>query len=232
LRGGDYDIFITDLDLPDGCGKEFIKEINESEGIVVPKIFVYSSREITKEEFLELEEVSQSIILKGNASKSRLMDDIGLFFESICEKAEHQTTQGVAKNNIEMGSAILKDKRILLVDDDVRNTFALTKYLKKEGLKITMADNGQAALKKLFEAEEAFHLVLMDIMMPVMDGYEAMGAIRKERKYKELPIIALTANAMPEDRKKCIDAGASDYLTKPVDMEKLLSLMRVWIAKN
>ena len=120
---------------------------------------------------------------------------------------------------------------MLIVDDDMRNTFALSKVLEKTGMKIVLAENGQLALD-LLQKEDDIDLVLMDIMMPVMDGYEAMRRIRKNERTAEMPIIALTAKAMPEDRAKCLQAGANDYLTKPVDVDRLLSLIRVWISKH
>ena len=121
-------------------------------------------------------------------------------------------------------------KKILLVDDDMRNLFALSKILKERGMEIVKAENGQKALD-ILDTHADIDLVLMDIMMPEMDGYEAMKRIRSQRKFKNLPIIALTAKAMKDDKQKCIDAGANDYITKPVDIERLLSLMRVWLSK-
>ena len=126
---------------------------------------------------------------------------------------------------------VLRERTILLVDDDLRNTFALSKMLKKHGMNVIIADNGQMALEKL-DSEKGVELVIMDIMMPVMDGYEAMRAIRAGKQWKHLPIIALTARAMPEEQEKCMAAGANDYLMKPVDLERLLTLMRVWLFKQ
>jgi CheY-like chemotaxis protein len=135
---------------------------------------------------------------------------------------------GGAKNTATLEGA-LKNKLVLVVDDDMRNIFALTSALQAYDLKIEIANNGVEALKKLEEKPET-HLVLMDIMMPEMDGYEAMAEIRKQNRFKKLPIIALTAKAMKDDREKCIEAGANDYISKPVDIDKLLSLMRVWLS--
>ena len=126
---------------------------------------------------------------------------------------------------------VLQGRKVLLVDDDMRNTFALSKVLQQSGVEIVMADNGALALEKL-EEEPGIELVVMDIMMPVMDGYEAIRKIRAQRRFEKLPIIALTAKAMPEDRAKCLEAGASDYLVKPVDADKLLSLVRVWLFEQ
>ena len=136
------------------------------------------------------------------------------------------------RNMIQMihdSDEILKGKNILLVDDDMRNTFALSGLLQKLGMTISMAANGQQALDKL--EDEEFDMVLMDIMMPIMDGYEATRLIKGQQRFHNLPVIALTAKAMPEDRQICLEAGANDYLAKPIDQERLLSLMRVWLFK-
>jgi CheY-like chemotaxis protein len=133
-------------------------------------------------------------------------------------------------SNLNDKDALFKSKKVLLVDDDMRNVFALSKILKERGLDIVKADNGFSALNAL-DIDPNVDMVLMDIMMPEMDGYEAMKKIRQQVKFRNLPIIALTAKAMKEDRQKCIDAGANDYITKPVDVERLLSLMRVWLSK-
>ena len=125
----------------------------------------------------------------------------------------------------------LQNRTVLLVDDDLRNTFALSKLLKKHGMNVVIADNGQMALDKL-KTEKAIELIIMDIMMPVMDGYQAMREIRRQVAWRQLPIIALTARAMPEEQERCMEAGANDYLVKPVDIERLLTLLRVWLFKQ
>ena len=127
--------------------------------------------------------------------------------------------------------AVLQGRTLLLVDDDLRNTFALSKLLKKHAMNIVIADNGQMALDKLKE-NKSIELIIMDIMMPVMDGYQAMREIRAQRSLREVPIIALTARAMPEEQEKCMAAGANDYLTKPVDIERLLTLLRVMLFRQ
>jgi len=149
-----------------------------------------------------------------------------MFLHSVESKLSAQQRKIMSK--LHSLEAIFDNKKILLVDDDMRNTYALSKVLSDAGLEVVMADNGKMALEKLKE-EPDVTLVIMDIMMPVMDGYEAISKIRKIKKHKDLPIIALTAKAMPEDKAKCIDAGADDYMTKPVDVEKLLNMMRVWL---
>jgi CheY-like chemotaxis protein len=133
-------------------------------------------------------------------------------------------------NNLHDKETAFHSKKILLVDDDTRNVFALSQILKERGMEIIKAENGKNALE-LLETHSSIDLVLMDIMMPEMDGYEAMKRIRSQVKFKNLPVIALTAKAMKDDKQKCIDAGANDYITKPIDVERLLSLMRVWLSK-
>lgn len=229
-----FNMIIIDLDSEDRTHAKLSQTLDENYGNSFPKIVIYSDRITSNEDLKQLEKITSSIILKGAESQSRLLDDISMFFHDLnpTERKKPQEPTGTekAKTNVNQGSAVLIDKRVLLVDDDIRNTFAVGKLLKKEGLKVVMADNGEAAIKKLKAADDPFDIILMDMMMPIMDGYEAMEKIREERKYKKLPIIALTAKAMPEDRQKCIDSGANDYLSKPVNTEKLLSLIRVWVS--
>lgn len=195
-----------------------------------------------------IEKYGCHVILDGPHSEQRLHDEVSLFLsqfkpkiiETLNETAQ-QPAAPVAptapvtttvEEDSSKGNAVSVDGcNVLLVDDDLRNTFALSKVLKKQGMIVTLADNGQMALDKL-AADDKIDIVLMDIMMPVMDGYEAMTQIRQQPKYDNLPIIALTAKAMQEDRRKCVEAGASDYLTKPVDVDKLVAMMKVWLYKE
>ncbi|XOV93321.1 MAG: response regulator [Bacteroidota bacterium] len=222
------DCIVLDIGLPDISGFELIEKLENNNGGVVPPIIVYTGRELTKEEANSLQEHAETVIIKGVKSDERLLDETALFL--------HRTVRDLPANKKEMITSmydketIFIGKKILIVDDDMRNVFALSKVLKEKGLDIAKADNGMTALKAL-KGDESIDMVLMDIMMPEMDGYECMKEIRKMRHLKELPIIALTAKAMKDDRKKCIDAGANDYITKPVDIERLLSLMRIWIKK-
>jgi CheY-like chemotaxis protein len=176
-----------------------------------------------------LSKYAKSIVLKEADSEERVLDEVLLFLHSV--ESSLPAEQREVVRMLHDPDQVLQDRKILLVDDDMRNTYALSKALQKSGLTVVMADNGKLALDKL-ETEADIELVVMDIMMPVMDGYEAMRAIRAQQCFEKLPIIALTANAMPEDRAKCLEAGANDYLTKPVEVEKLLSLMRVWLFRQ
>jgi tubulin-specific chaperone A len=192
-------------------------------------IVIYTGKELSKEEAAVLEKYSDSIILKGDRSFERLLSETTSFLNKL--KAEKQAQkEEVLKNEEEKGSKVLEGKTILLVDDDMRNVFALSSFLESNHAKVIIAKNGKIGVEKLKENPEV-DLVLMDIMMPEMDGYEAMRLIRQDERFKDLPIIALTAKAMKEDRDKCIQAGANDYLAKPIDTSKLMSLLRVWLHK-
>ena len=181
---------------------------------------------MTKKEETGLRKYTKSIIVKGAKSPDRLLDEVSLFLHRVESDLpeEQQSTLKLHHDKEE----IFSEKRILVVDDDVRNIFALSSILEEKDVDIVTAENGLEAIEEL-KKDSNIDLVLMDIMMPEMDGYEAMKKIRKQKQFKELPIIALTAKAMKGDRQKCIDAGANDYLAKPVDVEKLLSMLRVWL---
>ncbi|WP_261301322.1 response regulator [Paenibacillus andongensis] len=228
MRSQSFDCVILDLTLPDMTGFELLQQlVVDSEGSV-PPIIINTGKELTQEEYKELNQFTDSIVIKGANSPDRLLDEVSLFLHSV-----HKSLPQAQKEMIRMvrdSDETLKGRKILLVDDDLRNTFALSKILRKHGLDVVMADNGKLALDKL-ESETGIELVIMDIMMPVMDGYEAIGHIRTIPKFQSLPIIALTAKAMTGDREKCIERGANDYMTKPVDTDKLLSLIRVWLLR-
>jgi len=197
--------------------------------ISLPPVIVYTGREINKEEEQKLRKYADSIIIKGSKSEERLLDETALFLHKVEKQSSPKKSDKIISSPVEKDD-VFKGKKILLVDDDMRNVFALSKILQEKDMVIVKAENGLKAIQKL-EQETDINLVLMDIMMPVMDGYEAMKKIRENPLLKKLPIIALTAKAMKEDRDKCIESGASDYMTKPVDVEKLLSLMKVWLYK-
>ena len=222
------DCIILDIGLPDMTGFELIHTLGEMKGHNLPPIIVYTGKELTKEENNLLHKYSDSIIIKGIKSEERLLDETALFL--------HRTISNLPKSkqimihNLHDKEAIFQSKKILLVDDDMRNVFALSKILQERGMEVIKSEDGKNALNML-EVHNDIDLVLMDIMMPEMDGYEAMKRIRSQIKFRNLPIIALTAKAMKDDKQKCIDAGANDYITKPIDVDRLLSLMRVWLSK-
>lgn len=220
-----YDCIVLDLGLPDMSGFDLLRKLREAD-VKIPPIVVYTGREITPEENEELLQYTQNIIIKGVKSEERLLDETALFLHRVVDDMpEHQKKMLV---NLYDKDQMFRDKKVLVVDDDMRNIFALTQVLEASRMKVVMAPNGEKALD-ILEKDPGFDLVLMDIMMPVMDGYETMARIRKDERFQKLPIIALTAKAMKEDREKSLAAGANDYLSKPVDLQKLFNLMRIWL---
>ena len=194
---------------------------------------VYTGRELSADDEMRLRRYSKSIIIKGAKSPERLLDEVTLFLHQVVAELPEQQQNMIrqARNR----DALLEGRRILIVEDDVRNVYALTNILEPRGARVEIARNGKEALERLatsqLHRELAVDLVLMDVMMPVMDGLTATRAIRENPAWAKLPIIALTAKAMPDDQQRCIEAGASDYMAKPLDVEKLLSLVRVWMPK-
>lgn len=226
----EFDCIILDLTLPDMTGFEWLQSIESQAGNKEPPpVIVYTARDLTEDENRKLNHYTGSIVIKGASSSERLLDEVTLFLHSV-ESTLTKDQQAMIRMQHDPDK-VLHNRKVLLVDDDMRNTFALSKLLKKHGMEVVIADNGQMALEKLAE-EKNIELVIMDIMMPIMDGYQAMHAIRAQERYSNLPIIALTARAMPEEQDRCIEAGADDYLVKPVDVERLLTLMRVWLFRH
>jgi len=226
LSQGGYDCMILDLGLADMSGFELLEKIRKDPRCATVPVIVYTGRDLTLKEENELREYTESIIIKGVKSPERLLDESALFLHRV--EANMPIEKQRMLKLVHDKEAVLDGKTVLLVDDDMRNVFALSNVLEDKGLNIIVARNGLESLEKLKEYGE-IALVLMDIMMPKMDGYEAMREIRKDARLKKLPIIALTAKAMMGDRAKCIEAGANDYLAKPVDTDKLISMLRVWL---
>ncbi len=194
--------------------------------MTLPPIILYSNRDLRKDEQEKWENYAKSLVIKEATSPERLIDEVTLFLHSV--ETSLPPGQKKAVRMLHDPDAILQDRNVLLVDDDARNTFALAQIFNKHNMNVTMADNGMLAIEKL-QKQNNIDLLLIDIMMPDMDGYETIAEIRKMKQFDDLPIVALTAKAMPEDRAKCIKAGADDYISKPVNIDKLLSLMRVWL---
>ena len=226
VRSKPYDCVILDLGLPDMTGFELLERLTSDSDIILPPIIVYTGRDLSFEEEEMLRQYSESIIIKGVKSEERLLDETSLFLHRMMKDLPRDKKQMIT--DIHDSDQMFKGKTVLLVDDDMRNVFALSKVLAQRNMTVLKAENGQKAVD-IIKKTPGIDLVLMDIMMPVMDGYEAMKKIRKDRQFAKLPIIALTAKAMKQDKSDCIEAGASDYLTKPVDMDRLLSMMRVWL---
>ncbi|MBN9073109.1 MAG: response regulator [Rhizobiales bacterium] len=233
LKEETFDCMVLDLSLPDASGYSLLETLSQESAYSFPPVIVYTGRELADDDEQRLRRYSKSIIIKGAKSPERLLDEVSLFLHQVISElpAEQQKMIRKARHR----DALLEGRRILVVEDDVRNVYALTNILEPRGAIVEIARNGKEALNALERAaskpELAIDLVLMDVMMPVMDGLTATSEIRKNPEWKKLPIIALTAKAMPDDQKRCIDAGANDYMAKPLDVEKLLSLVRVWMPK-
>ncbi len=219
-----FDCMVLDLGLPDMSGFELLKRLRAEGRCAALPVIVYTGRELSREEERELREVSESIIVKGAKSEERLVDETAIFLHRVVNKLGKSRQQVIV--NLYDRDFYLQEKKVLLVDDDMRNLFALAKVLDDRGLQVIKAEAGDKALSLLRDGAEA-DLILMDIMMPGLDGYQTTRAIRELGI--RTPIIALTAKAMKEDRDKCLAAGANDYLAKPVDIDRLMSMMRVWL---
>ena len=226
LKSNAYDCMILDLKLPDISGFEVLNRLDESEEIPIPPVIVYTGRDLTREEEYQLQKYASSIIVKGVKSQERLLDETALFLHRVVDNLPATKRKMISALHDE--DTVFQGKKILVADDDMRNVFAISKILEEKGMDVHKAADGQKALDILNKKPD-MDLVLMDIMMPVMDGYEAIRKIRAQECFRSLPILAVTAKAMREDRDKCISAGANDYLPKPVEIERLLSLMRVWL---
>ena len=207
------------------AGFTLVKQIAE-EGLPALPIIFYTGRELTTEEKSQLRAQSDRIILKDAADPERLIDETTLFLHRV--EAQLPRAQQKLLQHLHAGEALFRGKKILIVDDDARNVFALTSALERHGLEVISAENGLTGVSAL-ELNPDVDLVLMDVMMPEMDGYEATAKIRKNKRFEELPIIILTAKAMKGDREESLSSGASDYIAKPVAIEQLLSVMRVWL---
>ena len=227
LRAERYGCLVLDLCLPDMEGGALLKRA-ENQGLQLPPVVVHTARDLTEQEERNLRERAESIVIKGVRSQERLLDEVSLFLHCTVKDLPESKRQII--QDLHETDTLLKDKKVLIVDDDMRATFAIARLLSEHGMQPLKAENGERALR-LLDQESDLDLVLMDIMMPKMDGYETMRRIRDQDRFRNLPLIALTAKAMPEDRARCIDAGANDYLSKPVDAQRLVSLMRVWLYR-
>ncbi|MGE6759212.1 response regulator [Corallococcus interemptor] len=234
LREHTFDCMVVDLHLPDLSGHELLEKMAAEESVSFPPVIVYTGHTLSRDEEQRLRRFSRSIIIKGARSPERLLDEVTLFLHQVESRLppEHQRMLQAARDR----ESTLEGRRILVVEDDVRNIFALSSVLEPRGAKVEIARNGKEALalltKSLAQPHLAVDLVLMDVMMPEMDGLTATREIRKHEVWRKLPIIALTAKAMRDDQEKCLQAGANDYIAKPLDVEKLLSLLRVWMPKG
>ncbi len=233
LRQQTFDCMVMDLALPDASGFSLLETLSQDGDHAFPPVIVYTGRDLSPDSEQRLRRYSNSIIIKGAKSPERLLDEVSLFLHQVVSELppEQQKMIQKARNR----DAVIEGRRILVVEDDIRNVYALTNLLEPRGARIEIARNGQEAIEALERSAEdpskAIDLVLMDVMMPVMDGLTATRRIRDDAQWAKLPIVMLTAKAMPDDQEKCVAAGANDYMAKPIDVDKLLSLVRVWMPR-
>ncbi len=228
VSGATVDVIILDLGLTDGNGLDLCKQLKNNKANI--PVIIYTGYSVSEPEEAEIKQYASAIVIKTVNSGERLVDEVEILLKN--PKPKQQSTTGYAKSTISMHTNIdFSGKTILVVDDDIKNTFVITSALEQYNANILSAKNGKQAIE-ILEQNDAIHLVLMDIMMPVMNGYEAMEAIRANDKWKNLPVIAVTAKALKEDKIKCFQSGASDYLTKPIDYDVLINVVNNWFQKS
>jgi len=223
-----YDCMVVDLKLQERSGFDLLDQIKQDERFSSTPVIVYTGKELTQRETRQLRKLADTIVVKDASSPERLLDETALFLHRVEGKLPQEKRRLLEQ--LHSTEEVFKDKKIVIVDDDVRNVFALTSVLEAHGMEVLYAENGKDGIELLRRTPDV-DLVLMDIMMPELDGYETTRLVRADQTFNQLPIICLTAKAMKGDREKAISAGASDYITKPVDTDQLLSLMRVWLYK-
>src|SRR5262249_11700563 len=228
IRSGQFDCIVIDAALPDMSAPELVASLKAKQTQDLP-IIVYSGGDLSKEEEARLHRLAEQLVLKRVKTLDRLLDEAALFLHSV--EADLPEANQRMLRQARRSEVLLAGSKILIVDDDGREIFASTSVLEGKNLQGLQAENGRAAIETL-EKTPDIDIVLMDVMMPEMDGYETMRAIRRIEKFRSLPIIALTAKAMKGDREKCVQAGASDYIPKPVDLDHLFSLLRVWRSRT
>ena len=223
-----FDCIVLDLGLPDLGGAELIRTIHQRLGLLAPPIIVYTGKELTRAEETELRMISDSIVIKNVRSPERLLDETALFLHRVQTSLPESKQRMIEQ--VQKSDALLAGRRVLIVDDDVRNIFAITSALEALQMEVKYAESGQEGID-ILTAHPDIEVVLMDVMMPEMDGFETIRRIRRIDRFRKLPIISVTAKAMKDDREKCLQAVASDYITKPVDLDQLRSLLRVWLYR-
>jgi CheY-like chemotaxis protein len=228
MRRENFDCVVLDLRLPDMSGFELLAQVQADGQLRQTPIIVFTGRELSAHEEAELRKKAKSIVLKGVRSPERLLDETALFLHRVIADLPEAKQRMIEE--LHESDEPLTGRKVLVVDDDIRNIFALNSLLERHHMQVITATNGQEAIK-LVEDTDDLSLVLMDVMMPEMDGYETMRRIRSNPQLRMLPIIALTAKAMKGDREKCLEAGASDYVAKPVNTDQLLSLVRMWLHR-
>jgi CheY-like chemotaxis protein len=228
VREKRFDCVVMDLGLPDMSGADLLARLKQEAQPGLP-VIIYTGKELSEHEELALKRFTDSIIIKSAKSPEHLLDETALFLHRV-ESNLPEPKRKMLKQ-AQLRDPVLSGRKVLVVDDDVRNIFALTSVLERANMQVLFAENGKKGMELIRNTPD-ISVVLMDVMMPEMDGFETMRAIRQEPRYRNLPVIALTAKAMKGDRERCIEAGASDYITKPVDGDQLLSLLRVWVYQR
>ncbi len=228
LAHQNFDCLVLDLGLSDMTGFELLEKMKDDPRLSQIPVIVYTGKELTKKQETELRRLAETIIIKDVKSPDRLLDETALFLHRVESNLPAEKRKMLEQ--LHQHDPSLTGRKALIVDDDIRNIFALTSVLEQHDMEVLYAENGKDGIQKLQEVP-GVDVILMDVMMPEMDGYEAMRLVRVLPEFRALPIIALTAKAMKGDREKCIEAGASDYITKPVDTEQLVSLLRVWLSR-
>jgi CheY-like chemotaxis protein len=221
-----FDCAVLDLRLPDMTGFQLLERMREDAELRDLPVIVSTGKDLTEQEEIQLRELSQGIVLKGVQSPERLLDEATLFLHLVTAQLPPEKQRMLER--VRQSDDALIGRKVLVVDDDIRNIFALTSLLERHGMEVVSSETGREAIQRV-EQDEDLDMVLMDIMMPEMDGYETMRQIRQNPRHRLLPILALTAKAMKGDRERCLQAGASDYIAKPVNTDELLALLRIWL---
>jgi CheY-like chemotaxis protein len=228
LAGGEFDLMVLDWNQPDAKALDIVEELHEEPRLAEFPILLYSTQIHSKKEESHIKRLTQTSVLRDLRSPERVFDAASLFMHRPVAKMDEKQSSLIG--GLHSAEAILAGKKIMVVDDDIRNIFAMSSILEPFQVQVISAETGRTAIDLLQKTPD-IDAVLMDIMMPDMDGYDTMRAVRKLTKFRALPIIALTAKAMKGDREKCIEAGASDYISKPVDTQQLLGLLRLWLYR-
>jgi CheY-like chemotaxis protein len=228
LAGQSFDCCVVDLRLPDMSGFELLEHMHADDSLREVPVVVFTGKELSGDEESRLKAAAKSVVLKDVQSPERLFDETALFLHRVV--ADLPDAKRLMLERLHGSNDVLRHRKVLVVDDDARNIFALTIVLENQEMEVINATNGRQAIDMIQNTPD-LSVVLMDIMMPEMDGYETMREIRKHSELRTLPILALTAKAMKGDREKCLQAGASDYIAKPVNTDQLLSLLRVWLYR-